>query len=422
MTKTTGKESDIVIIGGGIIGLFCAYYLIMAGKTVTVLERDKIGSGASHGNCGLLVFSDILPLCSPGAIRSELIRLIKRTSPLSIGLGINIPLWKFLYGFWASCNEKHLTHAMGVRSEMLDLSQGLFEDYFRDNNFCDWKHEGIFIICKEEYGLKHYAKTNELLKPFGLDAKLLGKQELLEMEPAVSNNVAGGYYHSVDYHLRPDLLIDSLKDYLKKLGVEFEENCTVTGFFGAGKKITAVDTEKGKFKADKFVLAAGAWSVLLLKHLGLSIPVEPGKGYSITMERPSICPKVPCYMHERNVVATPFKTGYRLGGAMEFTGFNLSLNQKRLEKIKQAAKYYMKEPFGEPVIEEWTSLRPMCVDDLPIISWLPERENTVIATGHGMMGITMSTGTGKLVADMICEQKTEISIEPFSIKRFISHK
>ena len=114
MNEKNGKHRDVVIVGGGIIGLFSAYYLVMAGKTVTVLEKDNIGDGASHGNCGLLVFGDILPMCTPGTVRSELIRLIKRTSPLSIKFGINIPLWKFLYRFWKACNEKQLAQVPWV--------------------------------------------------------------------------------------------------------------------------------------------------------------------------------------------------------------------------------------------------------------------------------------------------------------------
>lgn len=422
MNETKGKNRDIVIIGGGIIGLFSAYYLAMSGKTVTILEQNTIGSGASHGNCGLLFFSDLPPLCTPGAVKSELIRLLTRTSPLSIKPGINIPLWKFLHRFWASCNENHLAHAMDVRNKIFDLSQELFEDFFEKCKFSDWEHQGVFIICKQKDGLNHYRKTNELLKPFGLDAQCLGRQELMEMEPAVKNNIAGGYYHAVDCHLKPDLLVNSLKDHLKNMGVEFKENCHVTDFAEAGKKITKVNTSKGEFKADNFVIAAGAWSVVVLRHLGFSIPVEPGKGYSITMERPAVCPKSPCYMYESNVVATPFQTGYRLGGTMEFAGFNLSLNQKRLEKIKKAAKDYMKSSPAEPVIEEWTGLRPMCADDIPVISRLPEKENIVVATGHGMLGITMAPGTGKLVAEMICEQKADIGMEAFSIKRFISRR
>ncbi len=419
MGETSKKQdSDIIIIGGGIIGLFSAYYLTMAGKTVRIIEQKKVGSGSSHANCGLLVFSDLAPLCTPGTVQTEFIRLLKGQSPLSIKPGINIPLWKFLYLFWTYCNEKSMNHALVVRKKILDLSRELFEDFFKIYNPCEWKKQGVFIVCKGQNGLNKYRKTNELLESFGLGAEILSKDELLQREPALKENIAGGYLHSIDSHLKPDSLVDFLKEYLKTQKVIFEENCIVKNFSIKNNKVTKIYTSKGEFTADKFVIAAGAWSGLLLKNIGISIPVEPGKGYSITMQRPYICPRSPCYMYESNVVATPFQTGYRLGGTMEFTGFDLSLNQKRLIKIKEAAVHYMKEPFGEPVIEEWTSLRPMCADDIPIISRLPGKENTIVATGHGMMGITMSTGTGKLVSDMICEKNTDISIEHFSINRF----
>ena len=418
-TPGQGQFCDVIIIGGGIAGLFSAYYLTMAGKKVTIIEKDQVGSGASHGNCGLLMFNDLFPLCTPGTVQLELVRMLKGNSPLSIKPGINIPLWKFLYKFWTCCNEKSMHHAIGVRNTILEMSRELFEDFFKKQNFCEWEDKGVFIVCKSKDGLDKYGQANELLKPFGIRHKLLSKEELLEKEPAVKSDIAGGYFHSADSHLKPDLLVNYLKEYLKtEKKVVFEENCYVKDFSLRNNKITGVYTSRGEFKADKFVIAAGAWSGLILKNLGISIPMEPGKGYSITMERPGVCPKVPCYMYESNVVATPFQTGYRLGGTMEFSGFNLSLNRKRLTKIKEAAKNYMKEPFGEPVIEEWAGLRPMCADDIPIISRLPEQENVILTTGHGMMGITMATGTGKLVSEMVCEQETSIKVEPFNITRF----
>ncbi len=412
------KCTDIIIIGGGIIGLFSAYYLASEGKSVRIIEKGEFGSGASHANCGLLFFSELLPLCVPGVVYSEFMRMLKGVSPLSIKPGIDISMWKFLYKFWRFCNKNHMAHAMKARNDILCLSEELFDDFFRQGNPCEWERNGVLIVCKEKDGLSKYNKTNELLKSFGLEGKMLSKQETLYREPALKENIAGGCYHAVDSHLRPDSLISFLKEYLETQGVIFENNCYVKNLSVMNDRISGIDTSRGGFSADRFVIATGAWSGLLLKSMGISIPVEPGKGYSITMQKPRLCPKLPCYMYESNVVATPFKTGYRLGGTMEFSGFNLDLNRKRLNMIRKSAKNYMKEPVGEPVIEEWTSLRPMCADDIPIISRLSGIQNAVLATGHGMMGISMATGTGKLVSEMICERTTAINIDQFSMERF----
>ncbi|MBR9984473.1 MAG: FAD-dependent oxidoreductase, partial [Desulfosarcina sp.] len=154
------------------------------------------------------------------------------------------------------------------------------------------------------------------------------------------------------------------------------------------------------------------------RQLGLRIPVQPGKGYSITMDRPAVCPTIPCYLVERNTVVTPWQSGYRLGGTMEFSGFDDQLNQRRLSNLETSAALYLKTPLGRRVTERWTSLRPMSVDDLPIIDRVPQLGNLYIATGHGMLGLSTATGTGRLVADMIMGRRPPIDPRPFSIRRF----
>ena len=204
---------------------------------------------------------------------------------------------------------------------------------------------------------------------------------MLDLEPAFKNDIAGAWHHENDWHLRPDMLMTSWRKHLSQKGVIMEEHCSLLGFDVNGNTITGVNTIKGSFKADAFVLATGAWAPQTLQQLKLDLPVQPGKGYSITMERPSICPSYSCYLHEKNVAVTPWKSGYRLGGTMEFSGFDDTLNPKRLSKLISGASAYLKEPVGQPVIEQWTSLRPMTYDDLPIIDKAPSQENLIIATG-----------------------------------------
>ncbi|OQY50835.1 MAG: hypothetical protein B6230_05785 [Desulfobacteraceae bacterium 4572_89] len=136
------------------------------------------------------------------------------------------------------------------------------------------------------------------------------------------------------------------------------------------------------------------------------------------MERPGICPEIPCVLYEKSMVVTPWKSAYRLGGTMEFSGYSSSLNPKRLSKLLDGVALYMKDPLGHPIVEEWTSLRPMTYDDMPIIDHAPSQENLIIATGHGMLGLTLATGTGKAVCDMVYGKTPEINIKPFGISRF----
>jgi D-amino-acid dehydrogenase len=413
------SNKEVIIIGGGVIGLACAHYLIDKGANVRIIEKGKIGEGASHGNCGLLYFSDVIPLCSPGAVTHEIVRTLKGTSPLYIKPTLDIKRLTWLLKFASKCNDSHMKQAAKDKFEILNYSISLFDTLLALKKIsCDYEKEGILTVYKDQKNFENFHATNEFLNTFHLGAQRIDKKELQEFEPALKNDMAGAWLNKTDWHLKPDMLMASWRKHLTQKGLIIEEHCNVLEFETKANKIVGVDTVKGRFKANEFVLATGAWAPQTLRQLNLDLPVQPGKGYSITMERPGICPTYPCYLHEKNMVATPWKSGYRLGGTMEFSGYSDSLNQKRLSKLISGAKVFLKEPVGHPVIEEWTSLRPMTYDDLPIIDRAPSHENLIITTGHGMLGLTLAAGTGKIVCDMVYGKTPEINITPFGISRF----
>lgn len=413
------NHSDVLVIGGGVVGVACAYYLAGNNKQVRILEKETVGSGASHGNCGFLFFSDLPPLCSPGAVSQELLRTIKGASPLYIAPRFDPRLFLWLMKFAGKCNRSHLKHAISARADLLGHSMALYNDLFSTEHLlCDEEHKGILMVFKDEANIKAYGKVNEQLKPFGFDARFYDKEALLTLEPALKEDVKGGWHHPKDHHLRPDLLMKTWKALVLSQGVLIEEECPVTGLTARGGWIAGVETPKGRYTADHYVLAAGAWTPGISKVVGMNVPVQPGKGYSITMDRPRVCPEIPCYLYERNTVVTPFESGYRLGGTMEFSGFNQTIIPRRLENIRNAAGAYMKSPLGHPVKEEWVGLRPMTYDDLPIIDKSLKHENLYIATGHGMIGLTTATATGRLISDMISGKTPDIDPKPFSMKRF----
>jgi D-amino-acid dehydrogenase len=413
------SNKEVIIIGGGVIGLACAHYLIDKGARVRIIEKGKIGEGASHGNCGLLYFSDVIPLCSPGAVSNEIVRTLKGTSPLYIKPTLDIKRLIWLLKFASKCNAGHMAKAAKEKYEILNYSISLFGTLLALKDIsCDYEKKGILTVYKDRKNFENFDATNEFLNKFHLGAQRIDKKKLPEFEPALKNDMAGAWLNKADWHLKPDILMTSWRKHLSQKGLIIEEHCNVLKFETQANKIVGVHTVKGRFKADEFILATGAWAPQTLRQLNLDLPVQPGKGYSITMERPGICPAYPCYLHEKNMVATPWKSGYRLGGTMEFSGYSDSLNKKRLAKLISGAKAFLKEPVGHPVIEEWTSLRPMTYDDLPIIDHAPSHENLIITTGHGMLGLTLATGTGKIVCDMVYGKNPEINIKPFGISRF----
>jgi len=414
-------RSDVLVIGGGVIGLACAHYISRAGRSVRIIEQGKIGSGASPGNCGLVFVSDLVPLCVPGAVRRELFTVLGRSSPLYIKPSFDLGRMFWLLQFARQCRDDHVRHAIRARESILTSSRHLFAELLSAGAI-EAEHEqcGVLLVYRSEAAMQGYEWVNAQLKPYGLAAEAMVGKALLDFEPALREDVFGAWHHRADSHLRPDRLLESWRRALLRAGVAIEEDCGLNRFRPSGDHIEAAVTGRGEFSADTYILAAGAWSAPVAGQLGLKLPIQPGKGYSITMGRPAVCPTTPCYLYERRVVATPWPSGYRLGGTMEFCGFDLGLNARRLNALKTAAGEYLKDPIGHPLVEEWAGLRPMTYDELPVIGRAPRFHNLILATGHGMLGVTTAPATGKLVAEIVCGMPPHIDPLPFDPRRFQS--
>ncbi len=413
------KSDDVLVIGGGVIGLACAHYLRDAGRAVRVIEQGSVGAGASHGNCGLVFTSDLVPLCVPGAVRQEILGMLRRTSPLSIAPTLDMGRIFWLFKFAGMCRAGHVRHAIRARAAILKSSGQLFETLLGPGGLAaEYERRGVLLVYRSEAAMDGYGAVNDLLRPHGVAAEALVGNALLGVEPALREDVYGAWYHRGDSHLRPDKLLASWKQALARSGVVIEEDCRLERFRCAAGRIEAAVTNRGEHAARDFVLAAGAWSAPISAQLGLKLPLQPGKGYSITMDRPAVCPQIPCYFYERRVVATPWPSGFRLGGTMQFAGFDTQLSAYRLRNLKTAAREYLKAPMGQAVIEEWAGLRPMTYDELPVIDRAGRFQNLFVATGHGMLGVTAAPATGKLVAELICGKLPHIDPAPFSVRRF----
>jgi len=413
------QHSDVLVVGGGIIGLACAYYLAKAGQRVRLLDQDTIGAGASYGNCGLIFTSHLVPLCAPGIVRQELKRIFLSRSPLYIKLAPDVERFKWFLNFARKCNARHMAHAVKARAQILQNSKKLFVRLFKDEQIeCDWEQKGVLIVFKSQSEMQKYARTNDRLKPFGLGAVSLVGKQLFDLEPTLRKDVYGAWFHKTDSHLRPDKLLQAWQQIIRKMGAAVEENCRLQDLVVEGRRVLQARTTRGIYTANEFVLATGAWTPQLSGQLNLNLPVQPGKGYSLTMARPAVCPAIPCYLYEKSVVATPWQSGFRLGGTMEFSGLNSDRVAGRIKNLMTAAAEYLERPVDVPVIEEWVGMRPMVYDDLPIIGRAPNHTNLLVATGHGMSGISMATSTGKLVAELITGRRPHIDPTAFGIDRF----
>lgn len=416
----SSPEGRIIIVGGGIIGTACAYYLSQAGRNVTIFEQGSFGRGCSHGNCGFVCPSHVLPLAGPGAVGRALWSLLTPNAPFAIKFRFDLSLWSWLLQFARRCNGSAMVEAGHAIAALLNSSRQLYAELLQQEPIdCEWQEHGLLMVFQTRKGLDEHAATDQLLHDtFGVAATHYEGEALTSLEPALKPGLAGGCLYPLDAHLRPDRLLTGWRRILEARGISIRENCPVSGFVAEKGRARAILTPQGPLEAEAFVVATGAWTPFLRQHLGCPIPIQPGKGYSITMPRPARCPALPMLFPEHSVGVTPMRSGYRLGSTMEFAGYDSTLNRRRLYLLRQGAAPYLQEPACEPVEEEWFGWRPMTYDSKPIIDRSPALANVLIAAGHNMLGLSMAPATGKLVAELLNQQTPHLDPGPYSARRF----
>ncbi len=403
MSQPDSDPDEVLILGGGVIGLCSALYLLEAGRAVRVLERSHIGAGASHGNCGTLTPSHAPPLAAPGVIAKGLRWMLKPDAPLYIKPRIDPALWRWLIHFAARCNRRDWRDSTAKRAILLDTSRRLLADAVRRHGLdCEHSDTGLTYVFRTRQLFDGIAADLPALAEFGIRAELIEGAQLERDEPALKPGVAGGILFPDDGHLRPDRYLNALAERIRALGGVIEEGVSVQRLDIAQGRVQAVQTSRGALHPREVVFALGAWSPAFADQIGLRLPIQPGKGYSITYSRPRLAPTRPLVLKERSVCVTTWTDGYRLGSTMEFSGYDETLNRVRLDALERGAAEFLHEPMGATKQEEWFGWRPMTWDDLPLIGCVPRAQNLVLAAGHGMMGVSMSAVSGHLVADLVC--------------------
>lgn len=412
-------EKHTVIVGGGVIGGFAAWYLARAGRRVTLIEQGQFGKACSHGNCGYVSPSHVIPLARPGQISKGIKGMLSRQTALRIEPSKLAMLAPWLLKFALRCNAKSMMEAGKACHPLLQSSAALYREVFEQENMqVDWKTDGLLFVYRDQHEFDAYAETDAWLKKhFDMAAVPYAGKALTDLEPALKPGLAGAWLYQCDAHLRPSKLMSEVRRIILAAGVTILENTEMKSFEERNGKAAAVVTSQGKVEGDEFVVATGAWTPLLSREIGIKLPIQPGKGYSITMARPKLCPKYPMILEECHVAITPFEEGYRVGSTMEFAGYDTTLNRHRLNYLRSGAAEYLHEPTAEPVEEEWYGWRPMTADGIPFIDRSPRFGNVWIGAGHSMLGISMGTGTGKLLAELITGQKPHVPAECYRVNR-----
>jgi D-amino-acid dehydrogenase len=413
-------RTDVLILGGGVIGLACALSLLKAGASVRVLEQGTPGCGSSHGNCGTITPSHAPPLAMPGMVGVALRSMLRSNAPLYLNPRFDGPRLRWLFGFARRCNWRDFNHAATARFAILQRSRQLLTELIRDEKFdCEFVEDGVLYAYrtakKQVADEQHHAVV---LDGLGIDVQRLRSEEVEAMEPALRPGVVGGLFHPGDAKLRPERYVAELARSVVELGGVIEQGACISDFSMSRGRITQVISSRGAFEGDSVLLALGAWSPLLAKKLGLRLPMQPGKGYSLTYTRPALAPRHTLVLREASVCVTTWQSGYRLGSTMEFSGYAEGINRKRIDALRSGAVEGLRELEGPELLEEWWGWRPMSVDELPIIGRSTRWSNLLLATGHGMLGVSMSAATGEMVAAMLGGNACPVDATPYAPARF----
>lgn len=413
-------SKSVVVIGGGIIGLSCAYYLLKEGHEVTVLDKSDYTNGASYVNAGYITPSHIVPLSAPGMITKGIKWMFSSESPFYVKPRLDMDFLKWSWNFKKAATKEKVAKALPVIKDINVFSRELYEDIRKAKDF-DFLYDrkGLLMCYQTEKAGEEEWDTGKKAIDLGLKVENLTREEVKKIEPNADFNIDGAIYYHSDAHMTPNNYMQELKTYLEKKGVKILKNEEVLSVDFSIVKLKSITTKNKTFIADEFVLATGAWSQDFAKKVGITIPVQAGKGYSINVNTETNI-TVPAILMEAKVAVTPMEGFTRFAGTMEITGINHTINPTRINAIAKAGEsYYQNLKITESEKENAKcGLRPCSPDGLPFIGKSINCINLTVATGHAMMGWSLGPATGKLVSEIISDKKTSLNLSPFSVDRF----
>ena len=418
---TQGKS--VVICGGGIVGLSCAYYLARDGWAVTVVERNAEGTDScAQGSAGYISPSHVIPLAAPGMVWKGLKWMLSSRSPFYIKPRLDADLLRWGWLFARSCTPEHTRRAAPVLRDLCLGGRKLFVELAAaTGNAFELKQEGLLNLCQTQATLDHEthglaAIANEL----GIEARVLDAKQTAALEPGTELDVLGSVYFPIDAHLTPRKFMPALVGLLRQMGVTFQWNTSVNGWRTAGGRVTGVQTTAGALTADEFVLAGGSWSAAMTAGLDIRLPLQAGKGYSLTIEQPRFKLTKSMILTERRVAVTPMGDKLRFGGTMEIAGHSDRIRPERVEQIIAGAQAFLPEFTATDFagIKPWFGYRPVSPDGLPYIGRFGRHANLTAACGHAMLGVTMAPITGLVVSEVLGGRKPSVSLAALSPDRF----
>jgi D-amino-acid dehydrogenase len=400
----------VVVLGGGLIGLSSAWALLREGHDVVVVDRGRTGDGASRGNAGWVCPSQVAPLAAPGMLRHSVGLLLKPTSPLYIAPRPDPQLVRFLTAFARRCTKRAFASAVGALAELAATVEGDWElleseaPVVRERN-------GVLCCFTSAAAAEHgHAGWSSGERPG--PGPLLDAAAMRAEEPALADEVVAGYLLPADSHVDPSAVADALRVAVDKGGATVLEDAGECALVRRGDRVVGIrSAAHGEVLGDEVVLAAGTWTAAYLRDLGVRVPLVPGTGYSF-MVQPEVLPRLPLHLEEAHVAVTPVGGALRVAGTMELSGLRSTINQRRVDAIARAADRYLRDVPWQHRAEVWGAPRPVTSDGLPLLGRPRGVQGCVVATGHGMFGLTLAPTTGRLVAAVVGGAATPEALSP----------
>jgi len=414
--------APIVIVGGGVIGVCCAYSLARRGAPVIVLERDEIGRAASFGNAGT-VSPGHPPINGPGRWRELLRSMVDPLSPLYIPPRLSPGLARWLWTFARHCSTSQLEHCRRVTEPFARVSPFLHDEIAASApESLGYRADGYLEIYRTPAGRAVAAHEAEYARRQGFSPQAIEPDDLRADEPALTESVLGGFHHTEGRTMDPFRFVEHVADLARHHGATVRTRVNVSEVITRQRQAVGVITSDGEdIEASGVILATGAYSPSLYRKLGCPLPVQAAKGYHVDLGGPTGEPPTiarPYLLIERAVFCTPLPGRVRLAGTLEFSGVNDTIRRPRLEQLTNSTRQYLQGIDDAPVSSEWCGLRPCTPDGLPAVGPLPGWRGVFAATGHAMLGLTLGPATGEALAELILTGRSDFSLAGFDPARF----
>lgn len=412
-------RADVAVVGGGVVGLCVAEALASHGASVLVLEAGRCGAGASAGNAGWVVPGLSNPVPAPGVVAKGLRWMLSPSGPLRLRPVLRPSFVRWLFEFWRSCAPRRYAAAIAAT---LVLSRRALSDFDvlaeRLPRF-EMHRRGVLIISRDETSLAAEVATLRQLQECGYAGQfqLLDRAATVAAEPALAADVAGGILAGDERHVRPEALTLALVERLRQQGVDLREAQAVRSI-GHRRGTWSLGCERGEVSASRVVLAGGAATAGLLAPLGVRLPLQGAKGYSLTQTDPTLRLQRPLYLLDSKLAISPFDDALRLAGILELGTSDLGIGRGRVAAIKAAARRSFCTWSESGEWTSWAGLRPIVPDGLPVIGPVPGHDGLHLATAHSMLGVTLAPTTAAVLAPVILDGHPSPELAPFSVSRF----